>query len=239
MAGSPRNWFSTWGAQPGKALALDALLNPGGFYGRPKVGLFITAWPLRYSAGPCGRNRGKGRNTDCGRRNRSRVEERRGAAYAAGFLFPLIKPDAWSSRIRLSDWFHRGHLACISTTRSGPGVRPKAGPRACLVAGLRSSRLPDQTALQLPGRPTVSRMRLSLLSQHAPWGAPVGTEPRRPRLAGTPRLRVHRALRLLRAKTTPEQAPLALRVCPACRTGAAADLAGGRKNSPSREFMLT
>src|SRR5689334_3127357 len=40
-----------------------------------------------------------------------RVEERRGAASAIRFLSPLIKPDVRISRIRLSDWFHRGHTA--------------------------------------------------------------------------------------------------------------------------------
>jgi hypothetical protein len=40
-----------------------------------------------------------------------RVEERRGAASAIRFLSPLIKPDVRICRIRLSDWFHRGHTA--------------------------------------------------------------------------------------------------------------------------------
>ena len=40
-----------------------------------------------------------------------RVEERRGAASAIRFLSPLIKRDVRISRIRLSDWFHRGHTA--------------------------------------------------------------------------------------------------------------------------------
>ena len=41
----------------------------------------------------------------------SRVEERRGLAEATRFPSPLIKPDVRISRIRLSDWLHRGHTA--------------------------------------------------------------------------------------------------------------------------------
>src|ERR1700733_15502105 len=47
-------------------------------------------------------------------------------------------------------------------------------PEVAFVAGLRSSRLPDQTACQLPGQPTITRMRLSLISQPRLWGAPEG-----------------------------------------------------------------
>src|SRR5579864_4437825 len=36
----------------------------------------------------------------------SRVEERRGVAWAIRFPSPLIKPDVRISRIRLSDWLH-------------------------------------------------------------------------------------------------------------------------------------
>ena len=36
-----------------------------------------------------------------------------------------------------------------------------AGPWACFVAGLRSSQLPNQTACQLPGQPTIARVGLS------------------------------------------------------------------------------
>src|ERR1039458_1463833 len=36
-----------------------------------------------------------------------------------------------------------------------------AGPWACFVAGLRSSQLPNQTACQLPGQPTIARVGLA------------------------------------------------------------------------------
>src|ERR1700689_840300 len=49
-------------------------------------------------------------------------------------------------------------------------------PKVAFVAGLRSGRLPDQTACQLPGQPTVTRMRLALISQPRLWGAPEGTD---------------------------------------------------------------
>jgi len=49
-------------------------------------------------------------------------------------------------------------------------------PEEAFVAGLLSSRLPDQTACQLPGQPTVTRMRLALTSQPRFWGAPDFTD---------------------------------------------------------------
>jgi len=50
-----------------------------------------------------------------------------------------------------------------------------AWPEVAFVAGLRSSRLPAQTACQLPGQPTVTRMKFALTDQPRLWSAPGST----------------------------------------------------------------
>ena len=83
-----------------------------------------------------------------------------------------VLPSPFSGRVGVHNFPFE---ACSDFTRvtAHRFARP---PEVAFVAGLRSSRLPDQTACQLPGQPTVTGMRLSLTSQPRRWGAPEGTE---------------------------------------------------------------
>ena len=66
---------------------------------------------------------------------RSKVEERRGAALAVRFPSPLIEPDVRISRIRLSDWLHRGHAASVRHQRH-ECLRPALASRHSLLGKL-------------------------------------------------------------------------------------------------------
>ena len=51
--------------------------------------------------------------------------------YAVRFPSPLIEPDVRISRIRLSDWLHRGHAASVDTSVMSVSVPPWLHDTAC------------------------------------------------------------------------------------------------------------